>query len=88
MNEFVFTKEPGDRLDYDIDYKNVIIGNDRVLSSTWDVPTGLDDGDSFGAKATKIWLKDGITGNNYTITNTMTTVQGRVFVRSFILRIV
>lgn len=86
------TKDPGDVLDYILDISPAIIGNDGDGIATLDlVISPSDPGDLTLQSSTTdgsrviLWLSEGQAGTVYTITLTMTTVNGRSLVRSVLL---
>jgi hypothetical protein len=85
-----FVKDPSENLDYERDWSRTLQSGSTIESSVWAVPAGLEHDeelDSFTDKTTKLWLRGGEAGTTYTITNTITTSQGRIYERSFLLKI-
>jgi hypothetical protein len=90
-------KDPQAELDYSIDWSDWIDSGDAINSSVWTVETvtgdtnNLDnyqDSYSAGTSITTVWLRRGTLGNNYRVTNRITTANGlkderyfRVFVK-------
>lgn len=80
-------KDPNEILDYAIDW-SARLGVDTVASSTWTVPTGLNQQSaSFTDTMTVIWLTAGADGAHYEILNRITTAGGRTMDQTVRLRI-
>lgn len=73
-------KDPGAELDYYRDWTQWIEAGDTIATSTWVIePVGeleafQDDHDA--TKAT-VWLRGGVLGTTYSVTNHITTAGGR-----------
>jgi len=90
-------KDPDAVLDYgfnwglDSDYPDKkpwldLDNGEAISTSVWVIPDGLtEDSAEFGATATKVWLSGGTAGSSYTITNTITTSEGRTDERSMLI---
>jgi hypothetical protein len=90
-----FAKDPQANLDYSIDWDHNVAGaasgtgylgaSETISSSSWSVsPSGLTVGSTANdGKKTTVWLSSGSAGTNYSVTNTITTSQGRTDERSF-----
>ncbi len=77
-------KDPGEKLDYSMDWTAWLAG-DTIAASSWTVPAGITQttpDPSFTATTTTIWLAGGTVGKTYELTNTVTTAGGRIGVRS------
>lgn len=73
-------KDPDSLIDYNIDWSKWLgsIGSDIITSSSWIVPVGITrTNDTFSGDLTTIWLSGGTLGATYTITNRITTLNGR-----------
>jgi len=84
-----FTKDPQAVLDYAIDWTKWLdeVG-DSIETSTWIVPTGLTKvTETNTSKLATVWLSGGTVGENYTVTNRITTVGGRADDRSITIRV-
>lgn len=88
-------KDPGDVLDYVFDVGPAITGNDGDGISTLDVATSPSaPGDLVVQRSTTdgsqiiLWLAEGQSGTVYTITFSLTTINGRSLVRSILLPVV
>jgi hypothetical protein len=79
-----FVKDPSEVKDYGRDWTDHLDDSDTIAESTWVVETGLTAGDEelIGAVA-KIWLSGGTAGEDYAVTNHVTTTGGREFERTF-----
>ncbi|WP_027949861.1 hypothetical protein [Haliea salexigens] len=78
-------KDPDAVLDYSIDWSAWLV-DDTITTSSWSV-TGADsdltvDSDSKSTTATTVWLSGGTLGLTYTVTNRITTGDGRTDDRS------
>ena len=85
-----FTQQPGDMLDYDIDYTKWLVANDEVIGATATVsPSGLNlISVSEGVPdIVKIWVSGGTSGVRYKVTVTTTTKGGRVKEDEFLLTV-
>jgi hypothetical protein len=80
-------QDPSDRLDYTINWSRLLSG-DTIVTSTWDVPTGIVAVNSvFSENATSVMLSGGTAGQSYEITNRITTVGDKIIERSFTLNV-
>ena len=70
-----FTKQPGETLDYDIDFSEWFVGrSDAPTSHTVTVPAGITKvADSRDGNVVKVVLSGGTSGEKYKITVTLTT---------------
>lgn len=84
------TKDPDSLLDYAMDWGQYWMApNDTIQASEWIVPEGLvNNGESFQSLTTTVMLSGGVLGETYTITNRITTSDGRIEDASFYLTIV
>ena len=82
-----FVKDPQDVLDYQIDWSDWL-DTDTISTSAWVVQTGLTKDSSSNTTTTAtVWLSGGTNGNQYVLTNTITTANGRTVERSFIVKV-
>lgn len=82
-----FLKDPGDRLDYQIDFADWL-GADTVSSVSWDVPSGITNYSTSTTTTTAtIWLSGGTHGQDYTVTGQATTAGGRIKQQSFTVKV-
>lgn len=81
-------KQPGDTLDYDIDFSEWLVDGDRLMAATAEVPDGLSVGDvEVIPPLVKIWLSGGLDGVSYPVKVTVTTTEGRIKTETFQLRV-
>ena len=75
-----FQKQPADRLDYDVTYKDWLTTGDNLESMVAEsVPEGLTiDSVYVNDPIAKIWLSGGMSGMTYKVTLTATTADGRI----------
>lgn len=94
----VRNKDPQDVLDYGWDWAAPppdgpwLTGGDTISASTWAV-SGPDSAlttsnPQFTTTTTTVWLTGGTLGVEYTVTNHVTTTQGRQRDRSFIIHVI
>ncbi|MFO0271368.1 MAG: hypothetical protein ACK53W_12640 [Gemmatimonadota bacterium] len=87
MTERQATKDPGARVDYDLDWSEYL-GADTIATSSWTVPAGLT---LYAQTATTtvatVWIEGGTAGVDYAITNRVTTAGGRIDERSILIRV-
>lgn len=83
------SKSPGERLDYTINWQ-AALGTDTITVSTWTIsdPSLTTDDDTFQPRSSTIWLLSGTPNTNYTVTNTITTAAGRIFVQAVDIKVV
>lgn len=83
-------KQPGDILDYDIDFGRWLPEGDILLSSSAvvDIPTLVIDDVEIIPPFVKVWLSGGEPGVSYKITVTTTTTQGRTKEVDFNMRVI
>lgn len=81
-------KDPSAKLDYTIDWAQWL-RTDTLATSAWtSSPAGLTLSNEGRSQAdTVVWIDGGVNGTTYTITNTITTTNGRRDERSFQLTI-
>ena len=85
--QFPHPKDPDSDLDYICDWSDWL-GNDTITDSSWVIPEGLtESGDDYNSTVTTIWLKGGVSGESYTLTNKITTSGLRTVERNIILRV-
>ncbi|HTW27881.1 MAG TPA: hypothetical protein VME92_12195 [Acetobacteraceae bacterium] len=85
-------KDPGDTLDYQLDYSLALAGDDTDAIATLDVvitPNATGDlvlSNSAGSgSAAVLWLTSGQVGTIYTVVITVGTLSGRIISRSVLL---
>lgn len=80
-------KDPDEVLDYRIDWSGRLDG-DTISASTWVVPIGItQDSASNTTTSATIWLSGGTSGEQYTLTNRVTTNGGRTLEQKITLRV-
>jgi hypothetical protein len=82
------SKDPGEVLDYQIDWSALLDG-DTIDASSFAVLSGsvVVDSDSIDNVTTTVWLSGGTLNETCTIENTIETAVGRTFQQSVRLRI-
>lgn len=92
-----FTKDPDDILDYGFNWGSQWLSTSEIItSSSWTASAGITIGNgSNGAglptytnTATTVWVIGGTAGQPYTLTNRITTNQGRQVDRTMTIRVV
>ena len=85
------TKDPQAVLDYSVDWTPWLAEGETIDASTWTVPAGVTQeaspAPSVAGGKTTVWLSGGTAGKAYTVTNHITTSQGRQDDRSFRLEV-
>lgn len=84
-----FVKDPDATLDYSFDW-GPWLQNDTISTSTWIVDSGVTivpASESFTTTTTTMFLSGGVDGENYTVTNRITTVGSRTDERSIEIKI-
>jgi hypothetical protein len=78
------TSSPSDNRDYSFDWSLVLQSGENISTSTWAATAGVTVGaTTFTGSVTTAWVSGGSSGTTYTVTNTMTTSQGRTLARAF-----
>jgi hypothetical protein len=81
------TKDPNDVDSFGINWATRLDG-DLISTSDWIVPTGLtEDSASNTTTTTTIWLSSGTDGDDYEITNRITTTGGRTLDQTVKLKV-
>lgn len=83
------TKQPKDRLDYDLDFSSWMVGDDSVVSVDISIDKrGLISPAQFWTtNVVKIWLDAGIDGETYIVTVGIETADGRIKQSDFKVKI-
>lgn len=84
-----FVKDPDATLDYSYDWSPWLNG-DEINSSNWTAEAGITlvpASQSFTTTTTRVFVSGGTVGQNYTLTNTITTVGSRTDERSIEIRV-
>lgn len=78
-------KDPGETLDYDLDW-TVRLNGDIIATSSWSITIGDDvlsiNSNTVSPSVTKVWLSGGTLGLKYTLQNIITTAAGDTMVES------
>ncbi len=83
----VIEKDPDALLDYCMKWIRWLSG-DEIATSMWIVPAGLTkEGEENTTTTATVWLSGGTAGEDYQITNRITTVGGRRQDRSVTIRL-
>ena len=83
----IFQKDPSDVLDYTFRWQRWLDG-DTIVTSTWTTESGLTiDSESETIDSATVWVSGGRDGEEYIVTNTITTITGRTKEKSFILKV-
>lgn len=75
-----YVHDPQSVLDYAINWTAWLAASETISVSTWTVPVGITQttpAPSIAAGVTTIWLTGGTLMTSYTVTNHITTNQGR-----------
>lgn len=81
----MLAKDPNEVKDYMLDWSGAapgprLVTGETISTSTWVVPSGITkDSDSNTTTTTTVWLSGGTAGVHYTLTNRVTTSQGRTY---------
>ena len=82
-----FVQDPNATLDYTVDW-NLWLDGDTISTSVWVVESPLvNEADSNTITTTNIFISGGVHGENYVLTNSISTVSGRSDDRSIELRV-
>ena len=83
----VFVKDPSAKLDYSFNWSDWLVGGDTIQASEWVIsPPGLKDEDpDHSASISIVWLSEGTVGEQYRVTNRITTTGGRVDDRTIMI---
>jgi hypothetical protein len=82
--------DPNDVKDYTLDWgARRLAASETIVTSTWVVPSGITKAsDTDTDTTTTVWLSGGTAGVHYTLTNRVTTSQGRTYDWSFVVQVV
>ena len=84
----LFKKDPSAILDYSIDW-SLWLDGDTISTSSWTVPQGLTKASETNNSTTAtVWLSGGTVDQTYTVTNRITTANGRTDERSILIKVV
>ena len=83
-----YCKNPGETLDYTIDWSEWLTGAETISTSTWAVDTGITTSSPTNSTTiTTVWLSGGTLNNIYTVKNTIATSAARTAVRTFYVKV-
>jgi len=83
----LFKKDPSAILDYSIDW-SLWLDGDTIQTSSWTVPQGLTKASETNNSTTAtVWLSGGTVDQTYTVTNRITTANGRTDERSILIKV-
>lgn len=74
------TKQPVERLDYDLDFSSWLIGNDSIVSVkvVIDKPGLISPFQHWTRNVVKVWLDAGVDGETYKVIVDTETADGRI----------
>ena len=76
-------KDPDEVLDYGFIWTDLMVEGDAITNSEWLSASGINiDSDTHTSDITVVWLSGGAVGDQYDLTNRVTTAAGRVFDRT------
>ena len=76
-------KDPDEVLDYGFIWTDLMVEGDAITDSEWIHASGINiDSDTHTSDITVVWLSGGAVGDQYDLTNRVTTAAGRVFDRT------
>lgn len=82
-----FNKDPQARKDYGFDW-SAWLGTDTITASTWTLPSGITSyAESNTTTVATVWLSGGTHGQDYLVTNQITTAGGRIEQRSLKIQV-
>ena len=81
-------KQPGERLDYDVDFERWLADGDTMLSASAVADEGVIVEDvEVIHPLVKVWLSGGTSGQTYKVTVTLQTTEGRIKEADFKIRV-
>lgn len=81
-------KDPNAVVDYRIDWSKWLTDGDTIATSEWTVPAGVTMTTEYNDDTSAtIWLSGGTAGENYSLTNRITTSGGRTQDRTIIIQV-
>lgn len=86
----LFTKQPADQLDYDLDFSDWMTDGDTITGAVAvsSVPTEMEIlSVTVTDQIVKVWAAGGETGSTYQVTTTVTTNEGRIKEIDFKIRV-
>lgn len=89
MSFTIFEKSPTSTLDYTLDWSQYLQDGQTITASSWSADSGVTvENDIKTSNSTTVFVSGGSTGDQYFVSNTITTNDDLVVTRSFILKIV
>lgn len=83
-----YLKDADAVLDWQVDWSAWLVEDETITASSWTVPDGIEeDSTSNDTTTATIWLSGGTAGTTYTVTNHITTSDGRQDDRSLKIRV-
>lgn len=84
-----FTADPDSLLDYSVDWSQWLADGETIASYNITVESGITlSSDSENDGVVTVWLTGGTAGRRYDVTCQITTSEGRIDERSFVLKVV
>lgn len=86
----VYPKDPAAVVDFELDWSSWLAEGDSITQSDWDIADGLteiEERRNHTDSTATVWLQGGVAGEEYAVTNTITTAQGRVDQRTVYIRV-
>jgi hypothetical protein len=90
----VYELDVSARLDYGVDWREWLAGPDEtdddvLVSSAWIVPAGItSENPTHDDYTTTVFLRNGVVGTTYELTNQIVTFKGRINQHTFGVRVV
>jgi hypothetical protein len=84
----MLSKDPDAFLDYGVNWTAWLAEGETIAASEWEIEDGVTgSSESFTDTTTTVWVADGTVGTVYTLTNRITTSEGRIDDRSLRIQI-
>jgi hypothetical protein len=81
-----YKKKPNAKLDYGFDWSEWLETGDTLATAVWTVPTGLvNEAEDLNDTIAAVWLSGGTAGESYEVVCLVTTTEGRIDERSFVI---
>lgn len=88
MANYDFTKDPDAILDFGFDWTQWLSPSEAITSSTMIASPGITiNSNTFSTTLATVWLSGGTAGFPYTVTNRISTNQGRTDDRTITIRV-
>jgi hypothetical protein len=83
-----FRKDTEETITLGVDWSGRMDG-ETISASQWDVAVGLTyESSDYADTTTDVLVSGGTEGTQYTLSNTITTTEGNIYQRSFIVQVV